>query len=157
QTVGRLRPGVGVEQANAEFAGLARQLEQAYPKLNARVGMSVRPLLDSLVGDTRKALLIMLGAVGFVLLIACVNVANLVLARASAREDELAFRVALGAGRARLVRQLVVESLLLASVGGIAGLGLAFGGMRALVTLRPAGIPRLDTIGVDATVLAFTA
>ena len=154
--IGRLRPGVGIEQANAEFTGLARRLEQAYPKFNTKVGMAVRPLLDALVGDTRKALLIMLGAVGFVLLIACVNVANLVLARASAREDELAIRVALGAGRARLVRQLVIESLLLAAVGGLAGLGLAFGGTRALVALRPAGIPRLDAIGVDTTVLMFT-
>jgi predicted permease len=157
EAMGRLKPGVSVSQARAEFAGLARQLEAEYPKFNAKVGMSVRPLLDALVGDSRKALLVILGAVGFVLLIACVNVANLVLARASAREDELAIRVALGAGRGRLVRQLVVESLLLACIGGAAGLALAMGGTRALVALRPAGIPRLDAIGVDATVLAFTA
>ena len=149
-------PGVQVDQAKAEFAGLGRQLETEYPKFNAKVGMTVRPLLDALVGDSQKALLVMLGAVGFVLLIACVNVANLVLARASAREDELAIRVALGAGRGRLIRQLVVESLLLASVGGIAGLALASGGTRALVALRPAGIPRLDAIDVDGAVLAFT-
>src|SRR5262249_11636534 len=157
EAIGRLRPGVRVEQANAEFAGLARQLEQAYPKFNAKVGMTVRPLLDALVGDSRKALLVILGAVGFVLLIACVNVANLVLARASAREDELAIRVALGAGRGRLIRQLVVESGWLAAIGGAAGLALAVGGTQALVALRPAGIPRLNAIGVDATVLAFTA
>ena len=144
------------EQAKAEFGGLARQLEAEYPKFNAKVGMTVRPLLDALVGDTRKALLVMLGAVGFVLLIACVNVANLVLARASAREDELAIRMSLGAGRARLIRQLVVESLLLASVGGLAGFAFAVGGTRALVALRPAGIPRLDAIGVDGAVLAFS-
>jgi putative ABC transport system permease protein len=156
EAMGRLAPGTSVDQAKAEFAGLARQLETEYPKFNTKVGMAVRPLLDALVGDTRKALLVMLGAVGFVLLIACVNVANLVLARASAREDELAIRVALGAGRGRLIRQLVVESLLLASVGGLAGLACAVGGTRALVALRPAGIPRLDAIGVDGTVLAFT-
>jgi putative ABC transport system permease protein len=154
--VGRLKPGVRVDQAKAEFDSLARQLEKEYPKFNAKVGMTVRPLLDALVGDSRKALLVILGAVGFVLLIACVNVANLVLVRASAREDELAIRVALGAGRGRLVRQLVVESLLLASVGGVAGLALAVAGTQALVALRPAGIPRLDAIGVDRAVLAFT-
>ena len=154
--IGRLKAGVRVEQAKAEFDGLARQLETEYPKYNAKVGMTVRPLLDALVGDSRKALLVILGAVGFVLLIACVNVANLVLARASAREDELAIRVALGAGRGRLIRQIVVESLLLASVGGVAGLALAVAGTRALVALRPAGIPRLDAIGVDGAVFAFT-
>ena len=153
--IGRLKAGVPVEQAKAEFNTLARQLETAYPKYNAKVGMTVRPLLDALVGDSRKALLVMLGAVGFVLLIACVNVANLVLARASARDDELAIRLALGAGRARLIRQLVVESLLLASLGGLAGLALAVAGTRALIALRPAGIPRLDAIGVDGSVLAF--
>ena len=154
--IGRLKPGVPVEQAKAEFNSLARQLETEFPKYNAKVGMTVRPLLDALVGDSRKGLLVMLGAVGFVLLIACVNVANLVLARASAREDELAIRVALGAGRGRLIRQLAVESLLLASVGGLAGLALAVAGTRALIALRPAGIPRLDAIGVDGSVLAFT-
>ena len=154
--VGRLKPGVRVEQAKTEFGGLAHQLETEYPKFNAKVGMTVRPLLDALVGDSRKALLVILGAVGFVLLIACVNVANLVLSRASAREDELAIRVALGAGRGRLIRQLVVESLLLASVGGVTGLALAVGGTRTLVALRPAGIPRLDAISVDGAVLAFT-
>jgi putative ABC transport system permease protein len=155
--IGRLKPGVKIEQAQAEFTGLARQLETEYPKFNAKVGMTVHPLLDALVGDARTALLVMLGAVGFVLLIACVNVANLVLARASAREDELAIRVALGAGRARLVRQLVVESLLLASLGGAVGLALAAGLTRALVALSPADIPRLDVISVNATVAAFTA
>ncbi len=154
--IGRLKPGVDVSQARAEMAGLGRQLEAEYPKYNAKVGMTAAPLLDSLVGDTRKALLIMLGAVGFVLLIACVNVANLVLVRASAREDELAIRVALGAGRGRLVRQLLVESLLLAAIGGAAGLALAAAGTRLLVALRPAGIPRLDAIALDGTVLLFT-
>ena len=154
--IGRLKPGVAMAQAQAEFAGLARQLETEYPKFNTKVGMTVHPLLDALVGDSRTALLVIFGAVAFVLLIACVNVANLVLARAWAREDELAIRVALGAGRARLVRQLVVESLLLAGLGGLAGLGLAVAGTRALVALRPAGIPRLDAVGVDATVIAFT-
>jgi putative ABC transport system permease protein len=154
--MGRLKPGVTVAQAAAEMADLARQAEHDYPDMNSKVGMTAYSIVDELLGDTKRALLVLLGAVGFVLLIACVNVANLVLARAAAREGELAVRVAMGAGRWRLVRQALVESLLLAALGGALGLALAVGGLKMLHALAPPGVPRLDTVTLDATMVAFT-
>ena len=153
--IGRLAPGVSIEASQAELATIGAQLEAAYP-VNKDVGMTTHPLLDATVGSRRAALLVLLGAVLVVLLIACANVANLMLARAAVREGEFAVRAALGAGRARLIRQLLIESLVLAFFGGLFGLALAYGGTRALVALGPAGFPRLETIGLSAPVVLFT-
>ena len=120
-------------------------------------GAIVRPLRDEIVGDVRQRLLIVFGTVGFVLLIACSNVANLLLVRAEGRRQENAVRMALGSSRFRLARQLLIESATLALVGGAAGVLLAYAGVRALVSVGPAGIPRLDAIGINGTALVFTA
>jgi putative ABC transport system permease protein len=153
--VGRLAPSATVEQASTELAGIARQLELEYP-INKDVGMTSRALLDTVVSDSRPALLVLQGAVALVLLIACVNVANLLLARSAARETEFALRAALGAGRTRLIRQLLVESLLLAGLGAALGLTLAVAATRALVALAPAALPRLGGVHIDSTVVLFT-
>ncbi len=155
--IGRLKPGVTATDAARDVAGIARRLERQYPKSNTDLEMTAEPLHGWIVGDTRTSLLLLLGAVGFVLLIACANVANLTLARAAAREGELAVRTALGAGRGRLVRQLLTESLLLSLIGGVCGLLLAWWGSDALVGLQPAGIPRLGEVGIDGTVIGFAA
>jgi putative ABC transport system permease protein len=156
--IGRLAPGISPEQSASEIATFAEALEKQYPRQNTDVGFTTYPLHESLVGDLRPALLVLLGAVGFVLLIACANVANLVLARAVARETELAVRTALGAARWRLVRQLLTESLLLGIVGGAAGLLIASWGSGSdlLVSLEPEGIPRLREVGIDRSVVVFT-
>jgi putative ABC transport system permease protein len=145
-----------MEAAAAEMATIAERLEQQCPRANTGVGVMLEPMREYLVGDMRTPLLVLLGAVGFVLLIACANVSNLMLVRATARETELAVRTALGAGRARLVRQLMTESTLLALLGAAAGLALATWGTRALVRIAPRNIPRLDTVSVDTRVLLFT-
>ena len=154
KAVGRLKPGITIEQARADMGAIAKQLDDQYSK--SGYGINLIPLNDQETSKVRPALLILLGAVAFVLLIASANVANLLLARAAMREKEIAIRLALGAGRSRIVRQLLTESGLLALVGGGAGLLLAVGGLRALVALSPADIPRLDQTSIDGKVLAFT-
>ena len=154
--IARLRPGVTEAQAAREVAVVGERLERDYPEVNLHVKMTAVSLHSYMTGDIRPKLLIILAAVGFVLLIACANVANLLLARAAARESEIAVRSALGAGRGRLIRQLLTESVILSLAGGILGLLLAVAGTRYLVSLQPVGIPRLDGVGVDGAVVAFT-
>ena len=154
--VARLKPGVTVEQANGDLAAIGRRLEQQYPDNNTGVGVAVVPLREWITGSLARPLYILLGGVGFVLLIACANVANLLLVRGVARSGELAVRAAMGAGRGRLLRQLVTESLVLSAAGAAAGLALAVLGTRLLVKAAPASIPRLDAVQVDGLVLGFT-
>ncbi len=154
KAVGRLKPGVTMEQAQADMGAIAKRIDDQY--FQSGYGINLVRLRDQ---DTRKvkpALLVLLGAVAFVLLIACTNVANLLLARAAMREKEISIRLALGAGRSRIIRQLLTESALLALFGGAVGLLLAIWGLDALVALSPADIPRLDQIGIDGKVLGFT-
>jgi putative ABC transport system permease protein len=153
--VGRLRPGVTLAAGRADLATISAQLEREYPRSNTGVSATLVPLPEQTVGHVRKALLVLLGAVGLVLLIACGNVAGLLLARAVQREREVAVRVALGAGRGRILRQLGAESLVLAVAGGVAGLAVAFGGIAAIRALGPETLPRLDEIAIGPSVLAF--
>ncbi|HEX6815037.1 MAG TPA: ABC transporter permease [Gemmatimonadaceae bacterium] len=155
--VARLRPGVPVDQARRDLQAVAARLARQYPRTNSKVGALVQPLQDHLVGDVRPALLAMLGAVGFVLLIVCANVANLLLVRAAAREPEIAVRTALGAGRSRLVRQLTTEYLLLALGGTALGVVAAWWAVRAVVTFGPQTLPRLHDVSMDGRVLLFAA
>ncbi len=155
-TIGRARPGVSAQDVDADLRRVGTQLQSAFPESNGNLTFTSTPLREMIVGDVQRPLLVLLGAVGFVLLVACANVANLLLARGSARHGELAVRAAIGAGRARLVRQLITEAIVLGLAGGVLGLVIAYASTAALIAARPADLPRLDQIGLDGTVAAFT-
>jgi putative ABC transport system permease protein len=155
RAVARLADGVGLQRAQAAADVLAAQLEARYPQFNEKTRFNLTPLHERVVGDIKPGLLALLGAVAFVLLIACANIANLLLARGSARARELAVRVALGAARARVVRQLLTESVILAAIGGIAGVLMGAWAVDALVAAAPASAPRLTEISLDGGALAF--
>jgi putative ABC transport system permease protein len=165
QGVARLKPGVTLEQANADVARMLPIWLDAWPSppgfdsglfKNARLGPKVTPFKQDVVGDIGNVLWLLMGTIGLVLLIACANVANLLLVRAEGRQQELAIRAALGAGWGRLAREMLLESLLLGLIGGVLGLGLTYMALRALVAAGPATLPRLNEIGIDPIVLAFT-
>ncbi len=156
QVIARLKPEVTPEIARADLQTVADDLARRFPESNGGRGISLRPLSDTLVEDVRLALLLLLGAVGVVLLIACANIASLLLARASGRTRELAIRAALGAARGRLVRQLITESLILGGAGGVAGLLLGYWAIALLLTILPDGIPRAAQIELDARVALIT-
>jgi predicted permease len=154
--VGRLKPGVTLEQAKADVDALGRHLAEQYPEVDKDTGIALVPLKQAVVGDIRPTLLVLMAAVGFVLLIACVNVANLSLARSTGRTHEFAIRMALGAGQGRMVRQLLTESLLLALAGGGLGLLLASWGLQGALKLLPQALPRAEEVHLDGRVLLFT-
>ena len=156
KVLARLKPGVTLSRARASLAVITRRLEQQHPESNRGAAIKLVPLHEEIVGDVRKVLLILFGAVAFVLLIACANVANLQLARASARNKEIAIRAALGAGRHRVIGQLLTESLLLAVLGGALGTALASAGLRVLAALAPDSLPRDYSHSLDWPVLACT-
>jgi predicted permease len=155
QSIGRMKPGVTVAQAQADLGAINTDIQRRFPG-TAGQGVYVAGYHDGMVARTRPAIIALLGAVGFLLLIACVNVANLLLSRAAVREREIALRTAIGAGRFRLIRQLLTESALLAIAGGVVGVGLAWLGLRTLVAVAPPELPRLGDITLDLRVIGFT-
>lgn len=156
KVVAHLSPSVSITQARLEMQSIARGLERQFADANAGWSVEVVPLQQQLVGSVGPTLFTLLGAVGFVLLIACTNAANLLLARTASRQKEIAVRTALGAGRSRIMRQLLTESMVLSLVSGVLGLVLAYAGVRALIALSPGNIPRIEEISVDGRALAFT-
>jgi len=163
--IARLRPGVTLATANADIARLIPTVWKSFPAPpgfsldlfnKARLGPKVQTLSQVVVGDVGKLLWVLMGSIGGVLLIACANVANLLLVRAEGRHQELAVRAALGASRSRIVRDFLLESVLLGALGSVLGLGLAWGALRLLIAIAPQGLPRLQDIGIDWTVLVFT-
>ncbi|HYJ04706.1 MAG TPA: ABC transporter permease [Chthoniobacterales bacterium] len=156
ESIARMKPGVSIAQAQADLENIAASLEKQYPDSNTYFGVGTKPLREDMVGDVKTALYILFGAVVCVLLIANANVANLLLARASARGKEIALRAAMGASRMRIIRQLLTESLLLSGLGGLLGLFLALLGTEALIETVPQNIPRISNIELDAPVLIFT-
>src|SRR3984885_6950885 len=157
--LGKLRPGVSVQQAQAEMDTITGRLRHEFPEVyppNGGLTFGIVPLLEQVVGNVRRTLYLLLGAVGVVLLIACVNLANLQLSRAVARQKEIAVRTALGATRARIVRQLLTESVLLAFAGGASGIGLAFLALHWVRLLGPQSVPRVSDVGIGLAALAFT-
>jgi predicted permease len=153
--IGRLAPGATIQQAHDELASVSRLTAEREPEAKGWTDVATLPVHEALVGEVRRPLMVLLGAVGFVLLITCVNIAGLLLARATARQRELAVRSALGAGRGRIIRQLVTESLVLALIGGALGIGLAFAGVRALGAVGAADLPRAPEIRIDGLVLLY--
>jgi putative ABC transport system permease protein len=158
RTVGRLKPGVTIEQAQSQINTLVADLRRRFPiKETAGLRWRVEPMHGDLTADVRPTIMALMGAVIFVLLIACANVANLLLVRASVRERELAVRSALGGSRGTLIRQMLVESVSIAALGAVIGLGLAWAGIRLLLSIGPDNLPRLDYVALDPKVLGFTA
>jgi putative ABC transport system permease protein len=153
--VGRLKPGVAIETARADLQRISQQLASEYPRSNAKTGSAVLPLRDHLVGNVALAVTLLAAAVGVVLLIACVNVANLLLARGSSREREIAVRIALGARRGRVIQQLLLESLVIAVLGALAGIVLAYWALQAIARLGPATVPWIETLHLDWRAVAF--
>jgi predicted permease len=156
QVIGRLKPGATIAKAQADMSNIANNLAAAYPNSNKGSGVTLVPLKQNIVGDIEPLLLVLLGAVAFVLLIACANVANLLLARSTGRAREFAIRIALGAGRGRVIRQLLTESMLLSVGGGALGLAFAFWGTQAVLRTLPQALPRASEIHLDTSVLLFT-
>ena len=154
--IGRLKPGVTLQQAREDMDRVSRDLTAAYPDVNSGKKANVLSLKDEMVGNMGPILFVLLGAVAFVLLISCVNVANLLLARSTARQNEFAIRIALGAGQHRVIRQLLTESLLLSLIGGALGLVVAKFGTTAALAAVPRTLPRAEDIGLDLRVLLFT-
>jgi predicted permease len=154
---GMRKPGVSEPQAEADVKAIAARLAEEYPNSNAQQSMTATGFQAFLIRDLRPRVLILMAAVGFVLLIACANLANLLLARGAGRRREIAIRAALGAGRARLLRQMLTESVLLSVAGGVLGIAVAWAGLRGLLAITPANVPRMDEVALDGTVLAFTA
>jgi predicted permease len=156
RAIGRLKPGVSIEQAKADMARVSKNLAEAFPDVDTGIGASLVPLKEQIVGDVRPFLLVIMAAVGLVLMIACVNIASLLLARSTTRMQEFGIRAALGASRARMIRQLLTESLLLSIASGALGLVIAVWGTHACLRLLPQTLPRSEEIGLDLRVLFFT-
>lgn len=156
--VGRLKPGVSLKQAGSDLSSIALGLSEEYPEANEGVtAVALQPLRENMVGDVATHMWVTLGAVAFVLLIGCANVANLMLARSNRLRRDLSIRLALGAGRWRVLRQILAESVLLSLIGGVVGVAVAFLGIRFLVSMAPSGIPRLSSVDIDPSVLLFAA